>query len=143
MIFGSQDMSSLLLGCVHSCVLLVDRAKKEIYMFITIFTSVSICIETEKFICYLPFLSNISRFVLLSLSIVLTPFPFVLTVRFNILTYLIRLLYVTKVTLLLSSPHAAALLPAQAPASLPGPHLSRLVSDILFCYDPPPHHGRT
>ena len=73
----------------------------------------------HKFMRYLPFLSSTSRFVLLSLSIVLTPFPFVLTLTFNI-TYLIRLLYVTKVTFLLSCPHAAALLHTQAPTSLPG-----------------------
>ena len=73
----------------------------------------------HKFMRYLPFLSSTSRFVLLSLSIVLTPFPFVLTLTLNI-TYLIRLLYVTKVTFLLSCPHAAALLHTQAPTSLPG-----------------------
>ena len=91
--------------------------------------------RNHKFIGYLPFLSSTSRFVLLSLSIVLTPFPFVLAVMFNIFTYLIRPLYVTKVTFLLSSPHSAALLHTQAPTSLPGhpPLPLALRHSVLLC----------
>lgn len=95
--------------------------------------SISVYIDTISS-PHLQFLSDTVRFILVSLSVILTPFPFITLFVFSMFTYLINPPYVTEVASLPSLPHAAAFFGTLRPGlPMRATHLAHLGSDNVLC----------